>query len=163
MFGSDAIQNLLNISNYSKIMTIIIKRSLQMDTGRTFAMIKPDGYSSGNMGNIISMIESAGFKIVRARLMRFNEQSAGEFYSIHKGTEYYDKLIKFTISDNVFAMELEKENAVESFRILIGSTDPKKAVPGTIRAKYGSGLPQNTIHGSDSPENAIKEIALIFG
>jgi nucleoside-diphosphate kinase len=134
-----------------------------MDTGRTFAMIKPDGYGSANMGNIISMIESAGFKIVQARLLKFDEKSAGEFYSIHKGAEYYDRLIKFTTSDRVFAMELEKENAVEAFRVLIGSTDPKKAAPGTIRAKYGTGLPQNAIHASDSPENALKEIALIFG
>jgi nucleoside-diphosphate kinase len=134
-----------------------------MDTGRTFAMIKPDGYGSGNMGNIISMIEKDGFKIVQALLLRFDEKSAGEFYSVHKGTEYYDRLIKFTISDRVFAMELEKENAVESFRNLIGSTDPGKSAPGTIRAKYGSGLPQNAVHGSDSPENAEKEISYIFG
>ena len=97
------------------------------------------------------------------RLLKFDEKSAGEFYSIHKGAEYYDRLIKFTTSDRVFAMELEKENAVEAFRVLIGSTDPKKAAPGTIRAKYGTGLPQNAIHASDSPENALKEIALIFG
>ncbi len=134
-----------------------------MDTGRTFAMIKPDCYISRNMGNIISIIEAAGFKIVQARLFRFNEKSAGEFYSVHKGTEYYDRLIRFTISDMVFAMELEKANAVEDFRTLIGSTDPKESAPGTIRAKYGSNLPQNAIHGSDSPENALKEIALIFG
>ncbi len=134
-----------------------------MPSNLTFAMIKPDGYSSRNMGNIISMIEADGFAIVKARLLQFSIESAEKFYAVHKGTEYYERLIRFTISGKVFAMVLEKENAVEAFRKLIGSTDPKKAAPGTVRALYGSGLPQNAIHGSDSDSNAKIEMDFIFG
>ncbi len=130
---------------------------------RTFSMLKPDSYISGNMGNIIAMIEAAGFKIIHARLLKFTEKSASQFYEVHKGTIYYEKLINFSISDKIFAMVLEKENAVEDFRKLIGATDPTKALPDTIRAKYGTGLPPNAIHGSDSLENAKKEITYIFG
>jgi nucleoside-diphosphate kinase len=109
------------------------------------------------------MIEAAGFKIIHARLLKFTEKSASQFYEVHKGTIYYEKLINFSISDKIFVMVLEKENAVEDFRKLIGATDPKQALPNTVRAKYGTGLPQNAIHGSDSLENAKKEITYIFG
>lgn len=130
---------------------------------RTFAMIKPDAYKAGNMGNIIAMIEKNGFKIIHARLMKFTEKSATEFYGEHKGTEYYDRLIKFILSDKVMVMVLEKENAIKDFRKLMGPTDPKQADKDTIRGKYGTGLPPNAIHGSDSSKRAKIEITYIFG
>jgi nucleoside-diphosphate kinase len=129
----------------------------------TFAMIKPDACAAHNIGNILSKIEAAGFTIAKARLFQFSLEKAEKFYAVHKGTEYYDRLIKFTISGKVFAMILEKENAVEALRDLIGSTDPRKAAPGSIRALYGTGLPQNAIHASDSDSNAMIESDFIFG
>lgn len=134
-----------------------------MSVQRTFAMLKPDAYQAGNVGNIVSMIETAGFKIIHARLMKFTEKSASQFYEVHKGQPFYEKLIKFTILDKVMALVLEKENAIDDFRKLIGVTEPAKAGSGTIRGKFGKGLPDNAIHGSDSDVNAKKEITYIFG
>jgi nucleoside-diphosphate kinase len=130
---------------------------------RTFAMIKPDAYKAGNMGNIIAMIEKAGFKIVHARLLKFTEKSASQFYEIHIGQPFYEKLIQFSVTDKVMALVLEREKAIDEFRKLIGNTDPKKAESQTVRAKYGTGLPPNAIHGSDSEATAKKEITYIFG
>ncbi|MCX7821217.1 MAG: nucleoside-diphosphate kinase [Brevinematales bacterium] len=130
---------------------------------RTLAIIKPDAYRAGNMGKIISMIEENGFKIIHARLMKFTEKSAEQFYEQHKGKPFYERLINFTVSDKVMAMVLEKENAIEDFRKLMGDTEPEKAKEGTIRKLFGRGLPNNAIHGSDSKATAKKEITYIFG
>lgn len=134
-----------------------------MSVQRTFALLKPDTYQSGNVGNILNMIESSGFKIIHARLLKFTEKSASQFYEVHKGQPFYEKLIKFTILDKVMALVLEKENAVEDLRKLIGATEPSKAGAESIRGKYGKGLPNNAIHGSDSEANAKKEITYVFG
>lgn len=130
---------------------------------RTLAIIKPDAYKAGNMGKIISMIEENGFKIIHARLMKFTEKSAEQFYEQHKGKPFYERLINFTVSDKVMAMVLEKENAIEDFRKLMGDTEPAKAKEGTIRKLFGRGLPDNAIHGSDSKVTAKREITYIFG
>lgn len=130
---------------------------------RTFAMIKPDAFKAGNVGNILAMIEGAGFKLVHLRLLRFTEKSAAQFYEAHLGKPFYEKLMKFMISDKVVAMVLEKENAIDDFRILIGNTDPKKADKGTVRELYGAGMPDNAIHASDSLDGARREITYIFG
>ncbi len=134
-----------------------------MSVQRTLAMIKPDACGQGHMGEIIAMIEAAGFKIIHARLMKFTEKSAEQFYEVHKGQPFYEKLIKFTVSDKVLPMVLEKEDAILSLRKLMGATDPSKADKGTIRAKFGTGLPPNAIHGSDSEATAKKEITYLFG
>lgn len=134
-----------------------------MAVERTFSMIKPDGVSAGNMGNILSMIESAGFDVVHARLLKFTEKSAGQFYEMHQGKGFYDRLIKFMVKDKVLALVLEKENAIDDLRKLMGATDPKDAAKNTIRAKYAKGMPDNAIHGSDSLESAKREITYIFG
>jgi len=130
---------------------------------RTFAMIKPDAYKDGNMGRIIAMIEENGFKIIHARLMKFTQKSAEEFYYQHKGQPYFERLINFTISDKVMVMVLEKENAIQDLRKLMGDTDPSRAKDGTIRKIFGKGLPNNAIHGSDSKASAKREITYIFG
>jgi nucleoside-diphosphate kinase len=126
-------------------------------------MIKPDAYQNGKVGKIISIIEEKGYKIIHLRLLKFTEKSASQFYEMHKGQPFYEKLIRFTTSDKVVGMVLEKENAIEDFRKLMGSTDPVKAEPDSIRKLYGTGLPPNAIHGSDSSESAKKEITYIFG
>ena len=130
---------------------------------RTLTLIKPDAYRAGNMGNIIAMIEENGFKIVHALLFKFTEKSARQFYQIHVDKDFFPGLLEFTISDKVLAMVLEKENAIVDFRKLTGATDPAKAEKGTIRAKFGTALPKNAVHGSDSEANARKEITYIFG
>ncbi|MGC8764351.1 MAG: nucleoside-diphosphate kinase [Brevinematia bacterium] len=134
-----------------------------MAVERTLAIIKPDAYKAGVMGKIISIIEENGFKIIHARLMKFTEKSAEQFYEQHKGQPYYARLINFSISDKVMALVLEKENAIKDFRILMGDTDPSKAKPGTIRNLFGKGLPNNAIHGSDSKASAKREITYLFG
>ena len=134
-----------------------------MAVQRTFALIKPDAYKAGNIGKIISMIEDKGFKIIHARLFKFTEKSAGQFYEIHKNESFFERLIKFTLSDKVFGLVLEKEDAIKDFRELIGDTDPKKAGQNTIRKIYGKGLPDNAVHGSDSEASSRIEITYIFG
>ena len=130
---------------------------------RTFSMIKPDAVQSGNIGNIIAMIESNGFKIIHARLFKFTDKSAGQFYEVHKDSKYYERLLKYIISDKVMAFVLEKENAIADLRKLVGPTDPKEADKKTIRGKFGGILPNNSIHASDTQLTAIKEITYIFG
>lgn len=130
---------------------------------RTLALIKPDAYKERKMGKIISIIEENGFKIVHARLLKFTQKSAEQFYEQHKGQPYFERLITFSISDKIMAMVLEKENAIEDFRKLMGDTDPSKAKEGTIRKLFGKGLPNNAIHGSDSKASAKREITYIFG
>ncbi len=134
-----------------------------MAVERTLAIIKPDAYRNGHMGRIISIIEDNGFKIIHARLMKFTEKSAMQFYEEHKGKPFFERLINFTVSDKVMVMVLEKENAIEDFRKLMGDTEPEKAKEGTIRKLYGKGLPDNAIHGSSSKVAAKREISYIFG
>ncbi len=134
-----------------------------MSIQRTFAMIKPDAYKAGNLGKIISIIEDKGYKIIHARLFKFTEKSAAQFYEIHLGQPYYNRLIQFTISDKVMGIVLEKENAIDDFRKLIGKTQPSEAENNSIRKLFGKGLPNNAIHGSDSIESAKLEITYIFG
>ena len=141
----------------------ILMRSRAMAVQRTFAMIKPDAYQAGNLGNILAVIEKNGFKLIHSRLMKFTEKSASQFYDMHKGTAFFEKLITFTVSDKVMALVLEKEGAIADFRKLMGATDPSKAEKGSIRGKFGKGLPNNAIHGSDSAASAKKEITYIFG
>ncbi len=115
------------------------------------------------MGEIIAMIEKKGFKIVHARLFKFTDISASQFYDVHQGKGFFEGLIKFMISDKVMGMVLERDNAVQEWRDLMGATDPAKADKDSIRGRFGKGMPDNATHGSDSVQNAKKEITYLFG
>jgi nucleoside-diphosphate kinase len=125
-------------------------------------MVKPDAVAAGNTGNILAMIEQAGFKIVALKLTQLSEAKAGAFYAVHKERPFYGELVTFMSSGPIVAAILEKENAVSDFRTLIGATDPSKAEEGTIRRKYAKSMGENAVHGSDSDENAAIESAFHF-
>jgi nucleoside-diphosphate kinase len=125
-------------------------------------MVKPDAVAAGNTGNILAMIEQAGYKIVALKLTQLSEAKAGEFYAVHKERPFYGELVSFMSSGPIVAAILEKDNAVLDFRTLIGATDPSKAEEGTIRKKYAKSLGENAVHGSDSDENAAIESAFHF-
>ncbi len=129
---------------------------------RTFTMIKPDATGAGNSGAIMKMIEEAGFRIVALKKTQLSAALAGKFYEIHKERSFYGELVSYMSSGTIVPMILEKENAVEDFRKLIGATDPKKAAPGTIRALFAKSIDANAIHGSDSDENAEIEGSFFF-
>ncbi|MCS6929299.1 MAG: nucleoside-diphosphate kinase [Saprospiraceae bacterium] len=129
---------------------------------RTFTMIKPDAVRAGHIGNILQMITAAGFRIVAMKLTQMTKERAGQFYAVHRERPFYDELCTFMSSGPIVAAILEKENAVEEFRKLIGATDPAKAEPGTIRSLYGTSVGENAVHGSDSDENAAIESAFHF-
>lgn len=133
-----------------------------MAGNRTFTMIKPDGVRAGNIGNILQMINAAGFRIVAMKLTKMSLETAGKFYEVHKERGFYGELCEFMSSGPIVAAILEKENAVEDFRKLIGATDPSKAEAGTIRALYATNVGENAVHGSDSDENAAIEGAFHF-
>lgn len=129
---------------------------------RTLAIIKPDAVEKGVIGEIIAMIQSAGFRILDLKLTRISEAAAGVFYEVHRERPFYGELVQYMSSGNIVPIALEKENAVEDYRQLIGSTDPLQADEGTVRKLYGASKAVNAVHGSDSPENAEKEIAFFF-
>jgi len=129
---------------------------------RTLAIIKPDATERNIIGEIINMIESREFKITRLSSMILTESKAKEFYNIHSSKPFYNNLVDYMTSGMIVAIELEKDNAVKDFRELIGDTNPDDAKDGTIRKKFAINQSNNSIHGSDSNENAIKEINLIF-
>jgi len=133
-----------------------------MVNNRTFTMIKPDAVAAGNAGAIIKMIEEAGFKIIAMKKTRLSADLAGTFYEIHKARPFYGELCNYMSSGAIIPMILEKDNAVEDFRKLIGATDPKKAEPGTIRALFAKSIDANAIHGSDSDDNAAIEGDFFF-
>jgi nucleoside-diphosphate kinase len=125
-----------------------------MRTDRTFTMIKPDAVKNGNIGNILQMINAAGFKIVAMKYTQLSPQKAGEFYAVHSERPFYGELVEFMSSGPIVAAILEKENAVSAFRELIGATNPSEAAEGTIRKLYATSIGENAVHGSDSDENA---------
>ena len=129
---------------------------------RTFTMIKPDAVRAGNIGNILQMINAAGFRIVAMKLTKLSLEKAGEFYEVHKERGFYGELVDYMTSGPIVAAILEKDNAVEDFRTLIGATDPQKAAEGTIRNMFATSIAANAVHGSDSDENAVIEGAFYF-
>lgn len=133
-----------------------------MATNRTFTMIKPDAVGNGHIGAILKDITAAGFKIVAMKYTHLSSQTAGAFYAVHKERPFYSDLVSFMSSGPIVAAILEKENAVEDFRKLIGATDPAKADEGTIRNKYAQSIEANAVHGSDSDENASIEGSFFF-
>lgn len=120
-------------------------------------MIKPDAVKKNYIGGILKMINDAGFRIVAMKYTKLSPEKAGEFYAVHKERPFYGELVDFMSSGPIVAAILEKENAVEDFRKLIGATDPSKAEEGTIRKLYASSIGENAVHGSDSDANAIIE------
>ena len=125
-------------------------------------MIKPDAVENGHIGGILNKINEAGFRIVAMKMTRLSAQKAGEFYAEHKERPFYGELVEFMSSGHIVAAILEKANAVEDFRKLIGATNPANAEEGTIRKKYAESVGKNAVHGSDSDENAEIEGNFFF-
>lgn len=133
-----------------------------MNSNRTFTMLKPDSIEQGNMLPILNMIENAGFKIIALKYKKMSKDEAEKFYSIHSDKPFFADLVSFMTRGPIIAAALEKENAVEEFRNLIGSTDPLEALDGTIRKKFAKSKGENAVHGSDSDENSSIEIDFHF-
>ena len=129
---------------------------------QTLAIIKPDAMKKDNMNNIKEDIIDNGFRILKEKTLLLTDKQACSFYDIHKEKPFFDELVEFMTSHECHVMILEKENAVEEWRKLMGATDSQKAEIGTIRNKYGTDVSMNATHGSDSNENAIKEINFFF-
>ncbi len=129
---------------------------------RTLCIIKPDAVEQNVAGNIIAMVQKAGFNILAMKMLRLTSAQAGAFYEIHKDKPFYQDLINYMTSGPIIPIALEKENAVEDYRKLIGSTNPENADEGTVRKLYGSSIERNAVHGSDSPENGIIEVNFFF-
>ena len=129
---------------------------------KTFAIIKPDAVRAGNTGKIYDRIIQAGFHIISAKLLKLDEKQAKGFYAVHKDRPFFNDLIEFMTSGPCMVLALKKDNAVESWRKTIGSTNPDEASDNTIRKDFASNVQENAVHGSDSDENAQKEIAFFF-
>ena len=131
-------------------------------SNRTLAILKPDCVKKNLIGKVIIQIQEAGFKVLGMKMVRLTEDSAKGFYEVHEARPFFKDLIVYMTSGPCVPIALEKENAVEDFRKLIGATDPAKAAEGTIRKLYAASIQENIVHGSDSDENAAKEISHFF-
>jgi nucleoside-diphosphate kinase len=131
-------------------------------SNRTFTIIKPDSVRKGNFGRIISRLEAEGFRILSLKKVNLSTRQAEGFYAVHRERPFFPDLVKYMTSGTVYVAALEKENAVPALRKLMGATDPAKADEGTIRKEFGESIEQNSIHGSDSDENAKIEIGFFF-
>ena len=131
-------------------------------SNRTFAIIKPDAVKKGNTGKIYDRIISAEFNILGAKLIKMSLLQAQEFYGIHKGRPFFEELTEFMSSGQSMVLALEKDNAVTAWRETIGATNPEEAAEGTIRLDFATSIGENAVHGSDSDENAKKEIGFFF-
>jgi nucleoside-diphosphate kinase len=128
----------------------------------TFSIIKPNAVRTGKTGPILAMINENGFEIAAMRMVKLTVQQAESFYAVHRGKSFFEGLIEFMTSGPVVVMILRHEDAVDQFRKLIGATDPAKAEPGTIRRTFAVSVQMNAVHGSDSPENAMRESNFFF-
>ena len=133
-----------------------------MATNRTFTMLKPDAVEKGHIGAILEKISASGFKIVAMKLTQMTTKDAQTFYAIHKERSFFGELVQYMTRGPIVAAILEKENAVVDFRTLIGATNPADAAEGTIRKLFAASITENTVHGSDSDENAAIESAFHF-
>ena len=129
---------------------------------RTLAIIKPDAFAGNKAGLILAHLEKGGFRLIASRVMKMTREQAGEFYAVHKGRPFYPELVEFMTSGYCMPMVLERDNAVQAWRDLMGATDPAKAAAGTIRKVHARSIGENSVHGSDAPETAAKEIAQFF-
>jgi len=130
---------------------------------RTLFLIKPDAVERKLIGEIISRIEETSLKILEIKMVLFSREMTEQFYAEHKGEGFYDRLINYMADKKVVALKLEGKNAIKTLRDIVGATDPKKAKKNTIRADFGLGTPQNSVHASDSAESAEREIKFFFG
>ncbi len=133
-----------------------------MAVERTLSMIKPDGVSRNLIGEVLSFFEKGGLKIVAMKMLRLTKEQAKEFYIVHKDKPFYDELTDYMSSGPIVALVLEGENAIARCREIMGATDPAEAAEGTIRKTFALSKGENTVHGSDSPESAAREIAFFF-
>ena len=131
-------------------------------SNRTFAIIKPDAVKNGNTGKIYDRIILAGFNVLGAKLIKMSLLQAQGFYDVHRGKPFYEELTKFMSSGESMVLALEKDNAVTAWRGTIGATNPEEAAEGTIRFDFATSIGENAVHGSDSDENAKKEIGFFF-
>ena len=129
---------------------------------RSLVLIKPDAMQKGLAGTILGRLESQGLKLVALRMIHMDRTLAGRHYAVHAGKPFFEDLIEYIISSPIVAAVFEAEGAIEKIRKIMGATDPEKAEPGTIRKDFGEDIQRNAVHGSDSPENAEKEISLFF-
>ena len=129
---------------------------------RTLVLLKPDAVQRGLIGDIVSRFEKKGLKIVAMKMMRMTKKKAENFYSVHKGKPFYNGLVEYITSGTIVAIGLEGNNAISVVRTMMGKTNPAEAEKGTIRSDYGIDIGKNTVHGSDSIENAEKELSIVF-
>ena len=129
---------------------------------RTLAILKPDCIRKNLVGEVIARMQKEQFRLVGMKMLRLTREAAGQFYAVHRQRPFYNDLIDYMTSGPCVPLVLEKENAFEEFRRFIGATDPKEAAPGTIRRDFADSKQENIVHGSDSPENAAREIAYFF-
>lgn len=130
--------------------------------GRTLFIVKPDAVERALVGRILAMVEEAGLKLVRLKMTNLDDRSAGDFYQVHKGKPFFDKLVAYMTSGRIVAGVVEGDDAIKHLRSVCGATDPSAAAAGTIRATYGVNLTMNSIHASDSPASASYEIKFFF-
>ena len=133
-----------------------------MAGNQTLGIVKPDAVAGGKLGAILAHLDGQGYRISAGRLVRLSRGQAEAFYEVHRGRPFYDELVAFMTSGACFPMALEKPDAVLAFRTSIGATDPAEAAPGTIRKLYAESKGRNAVHGSDSDENAAREIGFFF-
>jgi nucleoside-diphosphate kinase len=133
-----------------------------MSLERTFGIVKPDAVAAGAIGGVIDLIEKSHLKIVGLRYLRMSQDQAQGFYAVHKARPFFGDLVRFMTSGPCVVMALEGENAIAKYREVMGATDSKKAAAGTIRARYGTDIEKNAVHGSDSADNAKLELGFFF-
>jgi nucleoside-diphosphate kinase len=133
-----------------------------MSVQRTFSIVKPDAVAAGQAGEILAMIQKAGFKVVGLRMTRLTETQAQGFYAVHRERPFFDGLVKFMTEGPIIVMALEREDAILRLREVMGSTNPANAADGTVRKRFAANIERNCIHGSDAPETAETELRFFF-
>ena len=133
-----------------------------MSVERTFSIIKPDAVAAGQAGQILAMIQAAGFKILAMRMTRLTEAQAREFYAVHSARPFFGGLVKFMTEGPIVVMALEREDAIKGLREVMGATNPANAAEGTVRKRFAADIERNCIHGSDAPETAEQELRFFF-
>jgi nucleoside-diphosphate kinase len=133
-----------------------------MSVERTFSIIKPDAVADGHAGEILAMLQKAGFKILGMRMTRLSEPQAQAFYAVHKERPFYSGLVKFMTEGPIVLLALEREDAVKGLREVMGATNPANAAEGTVRKRFAANIERNCIHGSDAPETAADELRFFF-
>jgi nucleoside-diphosphate kinase len=133
-----------------------------MPVERTLTIVKPDSVAAGHIGEIVTALEQAGFRIRAMKMVHLSQKQAEGFYHVHRGKFFFDSLVKFMTEGPCVPMALERENAIQGLRDLMGNTNPEKADEGTIRKRFGTSIERNAIHGSDAPETAAFELGYFF-